>query len=409
MRTAQSIGIVAALLLLISCAALADTYVVNAEGTGDFVTIQEAVDAADDGDIIELANGAYRGDGNRDVNVPSENITIRSQSGDPEVCYIDCEGSARAEHRGFTFSGSPGRGDATLWGVGVFNGYVTGDGGAGILIAGASPTLEICAVAVCVADGALLRGGGLLVTDGASPTVIDCFFFSNTAGYGGGIAVYQSAGYYEGCQITDNVATHTAGGVYAYVSGSATFMDCLILSNDAPRAGGAYSGGPGSVEFTSCSISRNGATSTHSGGIWLQTGTLNNCTLIDNEAATVGGGVYCGFGTGLLQNCLIAFTGSGDGVAADEAANAPTLTCCNVYGNQGTDYGAFVDDQTGIDGTISEDPRLCDLQGEDYTLDYDSPCLPGGNGCGVQIGAYGQGCDTPVEASSWGRVKALYR
>src|SRR5690606_37310840 len=38
-------------------------YVVQPDGAGDFLTIQAAVDAAVDGDAIELANGTLRGPG----------------------------------------------------------------------------------------------------------------------------------------------------------------------------------------------------------------------------------------------------------------------------------------------------------------------------------------------------------
>ena len=43
----------------------ATTYLVNPEGTGDFPTIQAAIDAVVDGDIIELNDGTFTGDGNR--------------------------------------------------------------------------------------------------------------------------------------------------------------------------------------------------------------------------------------------------------------------------------------------------------------------------------------------------------
>ena len=53
-------------LLLISVAA-AETYVVKPDGTGDFPTIQAAIDAAYHGDVIELTDGVFTGDGNRDL------------------------------------------------------------------------------------------------------------------------------------------------------------------------------------------------------------------------------------------------------------------------------------------------------------------------------------------------------
>ena len=50
------------LLLILCLGAAAETYVVTPDGTGDFPTIQTAIDAAGDGDIIELTDGTFTGD-----------------------------------------------------------------------------------------------------------------------------------------------------------------------------------------------------------------------------------------------------------------------------------------------------------------------------------------------------------
>ncbi len=68
-------------------------------------------------------------------------------------------------------------------------------------------------------------------------------------------------------------------------------------------------------------------------------------------------------------------------------------------------------DQTGTNGNISADPLFCDVAAHDLRVDAASPNLPGNpaNTCGTLIGCFGQGCDSPVEARSWGRIKAIYR
>ncbi len=53
-------------LILASSSAIATTYTISPDGTGDFPTVQAAVNAAADGDIIELTDGTFTGDGNRD-------------------------------------------------------------------------------------------------------------------------------------------------------------------------------------------------------------------------------------------------------------------------------------------------------------------------------------------------------
>ncbi|MBM3318277.1 MAG: hypothetical protein FJY75_10555, partial [Candidatus Eisenbacteria bacterium] len=54
------------------------------------------------------------------------------------------------------------------------------------------------------------------------------------------------------------------------------------------------------------------------------------------------------------------------------------------------------------------DPLFCDPENLDLRLHSDSPCAPGGE-CGL-MGALPIGCGpTPAEATTWGRVKVLFR
>jgi len=46
---------------------VATVYEVRPDGFGDFPTIQAAIEGAVDGDVIELTNGVFLGEGNRDV------------------------------------------------------------------------------------------------------------------------------------------------------------------------------------------------------------------------------------------------------------------------------------------------------------------------------------------------------
>jgi len=377
------------------------------DGTGDYPTIQAAINAAFDGDIIELTDGTFEGEGNRDIQVPARPIAILSQSNDYEACIIDCGGSAREEHRGFRFGPEVGTGDATMEGIGIINGYTTANGG-GILIEGASPTIARCAVAMCTADGGTTRGGGVYVGDGGDPDVSWCMVSENTAGYGGGIAINNAAGTFHNCDITDNLGTSIAGGVDIAASGYVQFGYCEIVDNSAPRAGGVRMTGI-TPYLQYCNVSRNEATSGYAGGIWLQGGYVNCCTIVENSATTGGGGVYCQAGTGALSECLIAFTEDGFGVGAMSGGDAPSLECCDVYGNVDGNYDHVVGDQTGDNDNISVDPELCCIDIADYRLFDTSPCVMANSPCSVQIGAFGEGCDSPVEAISWGRVKALWR
>lgn len=61
-----------------------------------------------------------------------------------------------------------------------------------------------------------------------------------------------------------------------------------------------------------------------------------------------------------------------------------------------------------VSDNIEADPLFCDALVGDYTVHKDSPC----NGAahdGSVIGAFGIGCDVPVEDTSWGAIKAQFR
>jgi len=82
------------------------------------------------------------------------------------------------------------------------------------------------------------------------------------------------------------------------------------------------------------------------------------------------------------------------------------FTFSDVFGNKGGDYAA------GYSTLFSEDPLFCDLENGDLSVCADSPCLPAFNSWGYLLGYASEGCGecaSPVERSSLGGVKALYR
>ena len=80
-------------ILILPYTALARTWYVKPDSTGDVPTIQVAVDsAAAQGDTVLLANGTFTGAGNRQVDCLDKALTIISESGDPDLCLIDCGG-----------------------------------------------------------------------------------------------------------------------------------------------------------------------------------------------------------------------------------------------------------------------------------------------------------------------------
>jgi hypothetical protein len=256
-------------------------------------------------------------------------------------------------------------------------------------------------------DNDNLKGGGLLVTDGAYADVIYCLFSLNTAGMGGGVAIDGAYGVFNHCEMIDNTATDVGGGIYIQADGTFQMGFTDVLSNQAPAAAGIWMAGD-TPYVSQCCISRNDATDGYGGGAIMGGGRLWRCTFVDNSATTGAGGVHCDVGTSEMEYCLIAFSESGYGVGAT-AGHVTSFYCNDVYGNAAGEYDPVVGDQTGNNDNFSLDPKFCNWELANYWLYDTSPCAWGNNSCDGQVGMYGVNCDSPVEAKSWGRVKALYR
>lgn len=200
-----SLGIATALL---SSPAECTTWVVTPEGDGDFPTIQAAIssDFVVNGDIIELTDGVYQGPGNRDISFVLKPLTVRSQSGNPAACLIDCEGTEDTPHRGFEINGS----DRILEGVTVMNGFHVWGGGIAV---NGSPTIRNCILRNNEAPG---DAGGMYVGGGWA-LVEDCLFVGNHSAYGGGgiAAEMMMDGWptIRNCTFVNNTAASSGGGV----------------------------------------------------------------------------------------------------------------------------------------------------------------------------------------------------
>ncbi len=196
-----------------------------------FDAVQEATDAADPNDVVELADGAYTGDGNRDLDFSGKAITVRSASGDAAACVIDCEG----EGRGFFFHSGEGT-DSVVEGLMITNGSASGGA---VFCYGSSPTLANCTMSGNSADD----GGGVYCDWYSSPTLTNCTISGNLASRGGGVYCNRSTPTLTNCTISGNSAYAYGGGVYCDWYSSPTLTNCVVWSN-APQAVYASGGNP---------------------------------------------------------------------------------------------------------------------------------------------------------------------
>jgi len=393
MRLSAMVVFITAWLVAVGCVSAA-TYEVHPDGGGDYLTIQDAVDDVVDGDIIELTDGVFSlWDGNADVNFLGKKITVRSQSGDPTACIIDCQGSSSNPHRGFIF-GSGEDANSVLEGVTITHGFVpsswTDYYGGGILCKNSSsPTIKNCIISHNRAEG---HGGGMLCAAYCAPEVNDCVFYHNTAlDDGGGLANFGSPAI-KNCLFLHN-HTPAHGGGMTDMGSNVTISHCSFSHNTADTyAGGLSVFAEISCSLEYCTFSENSCRG-EGGAIYIGNGTqlyLTSCTLSDNEGDPNASGLAVTWNSSAnLEDTIIAFGRKGEAVYCEVGAGcSATLICCDVYGNAGGDWIGCIAGQNGTNGNISLDPLFCNRPAEDFTLHNDSPCDAV---CGL-MGAWPVGC-----------------
>ena len=327
---------------------------------GPKATIQAAIDATSDGDLVIVADHIYTGSGNRNLDYDGRLITVRSASG-PGNCVIDCENSGR----GFIFQSGETE-LAVLDGFTIRNGY-SGPGslGGGIICDVSEPTIRNCTLMFNAAD----TGGGGMAIHCSEPTLVNCSFVGNSAaiGDGGGIWCVCSAPMLIDCTFSVNSAGGDGGGVFIGECPSyPAVIGCSFTSNTAELGGGLYiansnttvsqttftaniaDGGGGMANFnvgdlnlTDCTFKSNVAQSSFGGGMWSANSTLKftNCAFTDNTASG-----QAGHGGGVSStNCILtaansvfarnATSGNGGGMYNEGIEMLATVTNCTFVDN----------------------------------------------------------------------------
>ncbi len=204
--------------------------------TCTYTTIQDAVDAAHDDDVIKVATGIYTG-----VHVcPRDDVTTTGVV--TQVVYVTKTVTIRGGYTTtassssyFTGTPNPDVYTTTLDAEGqgrVF--YITG---------GVSPTLKNLRIIGGDADGlgGMYGGdaGGGVYAISATVTLSGNVIYSNTAGFGGGVYVLSTTAVLSGNVIYNNRGLVAGGGVYV-VSTDATLIDNVIHNNITFEGGGVF-------------------------------------------------------------------------------------------------------------------------------------------------------------------------
>ncbi len=404
----------------------AGTWHITPDGTGDAPTIQAGIDSAAAADTVLLADGTYSGAGNRDITFDGKPIVLVSESGDPDLCIIDCE----HEGRGFIFD-SGETDESVLEGVTIVNGlYIcmyADSGGGGIWCDASSPTIRNAVVSNCSAEPS---GGGMWCGAGSRPSLVEVVFEDNDSGgiYSVGsspdltdVTIQGNSGGGMLCGggapvLTDVVFHDNFGQGLSLVCGADAILTGVVFSENRSLygAGGLYCY-ESSPSVSNCTFCFNWC-GMWGGGMRIQghvsAPVVRNCTFYGNRADDAGSAIH-GEGSPVFERLIIA---SNDGPEPFYwFGDCPSLMCCDIYGNAGGDWVGCISDQNGVNGNFSACPSFCDVGAGDFRLCDESPCLPGnhpvGYDCGL-IGGWGQGCvcgPSLSEPSSWGAIKSIYR
>jgi parallel beta-helix repeat protein len=327
-----------------------------------YMSIQQSIDDANDGDTVIVSPSRYyeiisfgthqiilSSSEPNDWNIVEQTIIDANQAG--TVVSIAGGQDANTILRGFTITG----GNAT-------------NGHAGGIWCYSAPTITRN---IIKGNYASYKGGGIyFYGSSAAALVKDNRIINNTATYAGGVFCDASSRpRLEDNFIGYNTATTTGGGVCcSRNTGTVDSLGNTIVSNRAVWGGGMY------IELASVNVVNNlflGNIAALKGGAFEivssnpEVGDPNvvNNTIVHNKAPS-GSGIYCkGFMRPLIANNIIAFGTQGQGIYGYEDPCRPVNAIIinnDVFGNVDGNYGGSIEDQTGLNGNISIDPNIVD-------------------------------------------------
>ncbi len=335
----------------------AETIHVDVNGGGDYLTIQEGINAATNGDTVLVADGIYTGVNNKDLTWDGnvKHLIVKSENG-PENCIIDCENDGR----GFLLSNTYQNNSDIIEGFTIRNARGESWGG-GIDCWNASPTIQNNIIKSCTAGAGGGNGGG-----------------------GGIVCAHYCNAIIQNNIIEDNIAyTHTVGGgggIFCHHTDDSPLP--VIIRNNIIRNNQAIDA------YASCG-----------GGIGLYYASpvIENNLIYDNHSDSFGGGIHCAIsGSPIIRNNIIyGNTSPSDGGISLRGTYTELInniiasnSYYGVYIHYGTlviqysdvwdnELGNYYNCNAGI-GCISENPLFVDIFNYDFHFQANSPCIDTG-------------------------------
>jgi uncharacterized repeat protein (TIGR01451 family) len=294
----------------------------------DYTSVQAAVDAAQEGDLVKVAGHCFG------VNVrPRNDVTTTGVV--TQVVYISKTVTIQG---GYTTTNwispdpdtHPTTLDAERQGRVL---YITGD---------ISPTIQGLRITGGDADEAGSDTGGGVYVFTATATISNNWIYGNTHGNGAGLYLYRSNSLLSGNIISNNVTTGSGGGLFAFFADT-TLRGNTIAANTAGSTGGGLRLHGGTSNLESNTVTGN-TTDEDGGGlyIWGTAATLTGNEVTSNTAGS-GGGLFLLFhGHMLIGNTVAHNTARSQGSGLLLLASNSTLVNNFVVGNRASGSVIYV-------------------------------------------------------------------
>ena len=336
-----------------------------------YLTIQSAIDVANNGDTVLVAAGTYI----ENISI-SKSISVISLDG-PDVTIID----GNMNDTVVDIVGNP-----VLSGFTIVNGECNSTSCGSAISSLGSPTIEDNIIQGHNSDAYVVQMSFF------SGEVKDNLFRNNDSG---ALRLIGSSG-----EVRGNTFINNGQNGFAFSPITLASSDDLIIQNSinnniiANRGGGITITGSGSPliiqnVITNNRVDVNSSEGAGIGGAIYFSGSssepgpyiLNN-TIVNNIAAN-GTGIYTdGFGgQGSIINNVIFGSDSSTAIYCEDfgATPPPSFVNNNIYNPSGITYGGFCTDQTSSNGNISNDPLFIDIATENYLLTQGSSNIDSGN------------------------------
>lgn len=311
-----------------------------------FATIQEAITAGDDGDVILIYPGYYY----ENLDPQGKTLWLRSKEGaektflrpknpdQPILTIKHTEGPALI-FEGLTFEKALQNAVQVSEASGTFiNCNFRGNEGAfggAFASFGGKPILIGCRFYDNIAPGKYPAGGALHIR-GGRVILENCDFRRNEAGLQGGaihgdgaILLVENCTFFDNHVVLDAREKALGGGAVYWQNGEITSKRSYWLKNQTSERGGAWYAINSSVNIQNDVFARNVSMGQNGGAIYAAASRFRsfNCVIAENEAPTAsGGGIYTNRTVGNIYNTIFwanrAQTGfhllvNGDSIAMD--------------------------------------------------------------------------------------------